>query len=131
MAHAGSDWIKSNISKEMSEHGANVANLLGDVFLGIYHLNRTSLGKVEWSNERHIEVTVGRPLATIDGDELTRLVVLGHDRMMRIEISGLAPGYLRLTVYQRRVREGRLWKRCPTLEEHVQKLRDYFGQPEA
>jgi hypothetical protein len=131
MGHAGSDWIESNVTKEISEHGRNVADLLGDVFLGIYHLNRTSLGKVNWENKRYIDVTVRGVMSTYDDDLMTRLVVLAFDRMMRVEIVGLGPLYLRLTFYQRKTRKGTLMERVPTLEDHVKSLRDYYGDPTA
>ena len=131
MGYAGSEWIKRNVAKdiEMSDLGIAVADLLGDCFLGIYHLNYTSLGKVEWDNQRWIEVTVRHIMATVDGDELTRLVVLSHDRLLRVEMRGIGPGYIRLSFNQRDTRKGTLMERVPMLEDHVKKLREHFGDP--
>ena len=128
MGYAGVEWIKArSYGKNISQLGADVANFLGDVFLGIYHMNYTSLSKADWSDERHIEVVVGADMATYDNDVLTRIVVLAHDRMLRVELRGLAPGYVKLTFHRRLKREGQLWERMPTLEEHTEALRAHYG----
>jgi len=41
--YAGANWIKQSLKKEMSPLGVNVADLLGDVFAGIYHLDQSAL----------------------------------------------------------------------------------------
>jgi len=41
--YAGASWIKSSLKKEMSPLGEAVANLLGRVSRGIYHLKTSSL----------------------------------------------------------------------------------------
>ena len=126
---AGADWIESALryEGEMSDLGRAVANLLGDLFFGIYHMNTTSLRKVEWDNTQCIVVTVDTELATYDSDALTRLVVLCHDRMIRCSIQGSAPGYMRLMFHQRHKRDGgSRWERHPTLETAAKQIRGYY-----
>jgi len=126
---AGSEWVENSLryEGEMSELGRSVADLLGDLFFGIYHMNTTSLHKVEWDNNQSIAVTVDTELATFDSDGLTRLVVLCHDRMIRCSIQGLAPRYVRLMFHQRQRRDGgSRWERHPTLEAAAKQIRAYY-----
>jgi len=129
LGFAGADWIESALryDGQMSILGRTVANLLGDLFFGIYHMNTTSLRKVDWSDSHCISVTVDTELATFDSDALTRLVVLCHDRMIRCSVQGLAPGYVRLMFHQRHKRdEGSRWERHPTLEAAAEQIRGYY-----
>ncbi len=124
-AYAGADWLVGDlqIKQTPSPLGRAVADLLGSVFRGIYHMNYTSLRKVEWDNPRYIDVTVDREVATFDSDELTALVVLCHDKQLRCSVAGLAPGYVRLTFHQRLDREGNVGQRHPTMEQAVERVR--------
>jgi hypothetical protein len=38
--YAGAGWVKAMTGQTMSPFGENVADLLGDLFLGIYHIER-------------------------------------------------------------------------------------------
>ncbi len=50
--YAGSDWIKKSLKiTKMSPIGEAVADLLGEVYQGIYHLETRSLRKVDWEHE--------------------------------------------------------------------------------
>ena len=123
---AGADWLIANrIAQEetISELGRKVADLLGDLNRGIYHLNPKSLRKVDWTNPDWIGVTVVDGLATWDYNDLTHLVVLCHDRMLRCQIDGLGPGYLRLCFHRRESREGRVSQRHPTIMEAIETIR--------
>jgi hypothetical protein len=113
--YAGAGWVKAAARKEMSEFGEEVADLLGDLFLGIYHIER-DVWRADWSTPGHISLTIrGNSWATWDGENLTRLVVLAHDRCIRVEMEAAAPRTMRLT-FSPREREGPIWKRHPTLE---------------
>ena len=127
--YSGSDWIKSSLKiTEMSPLGEAVADLLGQVYLGIYHLPTSSLRKVDWMNDTWVSIAILGPLCTVDGNGLTRLVVLAHDRLIRVEIDGAAPNYLRLTFHQRKSREGRLYDRCPTMVNHINLIWDHYDK---
>lgn len=130
--YAGADWIKRAFVPEraMSPLGTAVADLLGDLFFGIYHLNYTSLGKVEWGNPHWIAFNLDRGIATFDGDELTRLVVLCHDRCLRCDITGKAPRYMELLFHQRQ-RAGEMYARHPTIENAVARIRSAYIAPPA
>lgn len=122
--YAGSDWVKSALKVErMSPLGEAVANLLGDLYGGIYHLVDNDLRKVEWDNTHHIIFVLrNRGLATTDFWHLTHLVILCHDRCIRCEIDARSPGRLELMFHQRQ-REGKVWERHPTIEEAIEQAR--------
>jgi hypothetical protein len=119
------DWIRRNYKCEMSPLGVEVANLLGDVYGGIYHLDFCPLGKVNWSDPFFIRFLLGRGESTFDGGEMTALVVLSHDRMIRIEINPCNFRYLELLFHKRKSRDGDISQRMPTIEDHIALIRKY------
>ena len=127
--YAGADWIQSSFKvKDMSPLGIAVADFLGDVFLGIYHMNVKSLRKVQWDEPDYIRVTLpAGSIATVDADVLTRIVVLAHDRMLRVDLAAIAHDYISLLFHQRHVREGAISQLCPTLEDHTKALREGYA----
>ena len=107
--------------------GEAVANLLGDLFFGIYHLDPKALRRVDWTNNHHIEFSLGwHCLSTVDYDELTRLVVLAHDRAIRVQIEASTHKFLRLMFHQR-TRGDNSMSECPTLEDHIKEIREHYA----
>ncbi len=129
--YQGSEWIERSLKVDnISEFGREVADLLGDVFAGIYHLSSRALHKVDWSDDRYISFIYGNDnLATFDGDKLTRLVVLSHDRMIRVSIHPRAFHYLELGFHKRRSRTGDMYQRMPTMEDHTEIIRNDYADP--
>ena len=122
----GTEWIKKSFKVEMSAFGEEVAeflNVLGD---GIYHFERSSLKRVDWSNVHYIEFNVSNSarFATFDFDWLTRIVVLSHDRCIRVEIGASSPQTLKLFFHKRQRDAQETWSKMPTLESHVEVLRN-------
>jgi hypothetical protein len=115
MGYAGSGWIKSATKQELSPLGVKVADLLGELFLGIYHIERESL-KVDWTNNHYIEINIYQDLSTFDYDRLTRLVFLAHWFCIRVQITPCNFRYIKL-MFHNRAREGFIYDRHPTLEE--------------
>lgn len=127
---AGADWVKAHPGKpDVSPLGELVADLLGDMYAGIYHIER-SLRKVDWSEQDCLSVTLPGGMATVDHDLLTRLVYLAHERALRVELEGVGPGYLRLTFWQRE-RGRRTVTECPSLREHIEDLDKVYGISQA
>ena len=127
MKYAGAEWLEPQLTKngiEMSDLGRDVADLLGDLSRGIYHIEQ-HLDSADWSNTRWIEIRLPGQLATFDGDVLTVLVVLCHDKAIRCEINPRSNSYLTLRFHQR-AREGSMFERHPTLEDHVKKIREHY-----
>jgi hypothetical protein len=129
--YSGADWIErcSWMKMTMSPLGREVADLLGAWARGIYHIDR-SVMKVDWSDEQVIEINLSNPttLSTWDFDELTKLVILCHDRIIRCEIRAVAPGILKMC-FTKRIRHGDISKRHPTIERAIELCRKEHGDP--
>jgi hypothetical protein len=98
---AGAHWLKA-AEVEMSEFGEKVADLLGQLELGIYHIQKEVMhDRVDWSSDYYIEIVLSGSLSTFDNARLTTLVLLCHHAAIRCEIHGAAPNYLRLVFYPR------------------------------
>lgn len=122
MGHCGAGWMR----KPMSPLGRTVADALGYVYRGLYHLPRGPLDRADWTNTRCISIIVPAwsfELSTWDSDLLTRLVVVCSDMMLRLDLQGANGQYVRLVFHQRWQREGGTGERIPTLEEHVAMVR--------
>lgn len=127
--YQGANWVQATLKpKEMSELGRRVADLLGDLFQGIYHLDNKNLKKVDWGNDHHIEFALGwRSLATYDDSYLTLLVLLAHQRAIRVQISAQSYHYLSLIFHQRESGMQHEWhKRHPTIEEAIANFNKHF-----
>lgn len=62
-------------------------------------------------------------LATFDYNELTRLVLMAHDKCIRVSISPLSKSTLQIAIWKRQ-REGSMSERHPTLEQAIEKFRE-------
>jgi len=119
-----SNWLKESYKIEVSPLGEKVADILGTVWQGLYHIQPT-VKKVEWSNDIYIEINISQPqLATWDFNRLTQLVVLCHDECVRMEIEPLTPQMLKFYFHQRKGRTGKTWERHPTIEDHIKLIRE-------
>ena len=101
--YAGSDWLEKNLpflkpGMELSPLGRKAADLLGELFQGIYHIDDGQLAKVDWSNNHWIEIVLfdSGQWGTYDFDGLTRLVFLAHEMNVKAAICAAAPRWLRL-----------------------------------
>jgi len=142
-AYAGAEWIESNVIRvhntgvateivegtgaaPMSPLGRTVADVLGFVYRGIYHLPNSATYNTDWSDLRRIVVNVPAELCTWDGNTLTQLVVVTHDMMLRMEVGPSGPRMIKLSFFQRMARDGDTSLRLPTLEEHVGMIRQGY-----
>jgi hypothetical protein len=128
---SGADWLRS-CGKELSPFGVEVADILGQVYQGIYHLYSEVLHKrCEWSHNHWIEVVMhdsaNSGLSTFDFNNLTALVILCHDRCVRLTIQAASHNYLRLLFHKRESRSGSTFSSHPTLEEAVHDIRESRG----
>lgn len=121
--YAGASWIKASFKVKMSPLGKAVANLLGRVFMGIYHLDSRALKRVNWEDPYYVEFIYDASLATVDFNSLTTLVIFAHDMKIRVDIQGCGPRYMRMLFHQRTKRTGSLSERCPTIENHIKQIR--------
>lgn len=130
--HAGADWLEQNYGRRcgpISPLGRSVADLLGDLAQGLYHLDGEALAKTNWTNPVFIDIVLPyQSWATYDFDQLTQLVILCHDRCIRAEIAGASRGKTRL-LFHGRQRTGGMSERHPAIEEAIKRCRDYHGGP--
>lgn len=124
--YSGADWIEKSLKREMSPLGREVADVLGQVWKGIYHLEK-EVPKVNWNHPTWIEINIYGCLSTFDFSNLTELVVLCHDRVLRLEIRPCNMQYLKLVFHQRKNRDGSICERMPTMEDHMQSIRENIG----
>jgi hypothetical protein len=122
---AGADWLQSHWDEALSSFHTEVANILGQVFTGIYHIDH-ALKRELW-RDHYVEVRLdGNRLATYDFSDLTTLVVLCHDRCIRLSVDPCTPKSIRLLFHQRQ-RDGGISQRHPAMEEHIQSIRTNAG----
>jgi hypothetical protein len=127
MNYSGADWIaRQKYGANISPFGREVADILGGFAKGIYHMNGTSLSKADWQNESFIEVTVQGELSTFDGSGLTLLVLLAHDRGVRVGVKGAAPGYVRLR-FLKPSESSTMPSAHPSLSVSTERLRKLIG----
>ena len=119
---SGSEWLILQ-EKELSPFGKEVADLLGKLYDGIYHIS-SEVMKADFSGERYVAVTVsdgkGR-FSTFDSNLLTKIVLLAHDAGIRAGIEAATHGYLKLT-FMRVDRNGFFVDRHPSLSESMQRV---------
>jgi hypothetical protein len=134
--HSGAEWLDDKwlkrshwkYGKDISPLGREVANILGQAWLGLYHVDGNAVERVDWSDPYCIQINLRyAQLSTWDFNRLTVLVVLCHDRMVRLDIDGTGPGYTRFTFHQRACREGGISERHPTMERAIEMIRNYHG----
>ena len=61
--------------------------------------------------------------STFDFSQLTALIVLCHDRMIRAEISACNMQYFKLVLHKRQKREGHMFEKHPTIEDAIKTFR--------
>lgn len=104
----------------MNESQKKCYRMLCDIVGGQHHIRRA----VKDCGPRGIETTVANDWATYDFNELTRLVVLAHDRGIRASLAPRNFQLMELQLYVRDYREGGFsWNRHLTLERHVEAIR--------
>lgn len=123
---AGADWVERSMRvKNMSRIGRKVADILGVVYAGIYHIDQRALDKVDWTHKGWIEIKLRDSLSTWDFNRLTALVIACHDAAVRVEIDGNSWHMLLLRFHERK-RRGDMFERHPTIEDVVTKWRERF-----
>ena len=67
MKYAGADWLEEVLRPRcgLSPFATKVANILGQVFAGIYHIERSVLSpKADWTGDE-INITIRGDLSTL------------------------------------------------------------------
>ncbi len=124
--YAGSDWLKPEYvgRDELSDFEKRVADLLGELARGIYHIS-DEVEKGKWSDWM-VEIRFGGSLSTFDFNDLTRLVFLAHDYCIRVEISPRANRYFTIRLHPR-TRDGDSFSnRHPSIEDALSAWRGAY-----
>lgn len=87
--YSGAEWLQRSLKVEsLSPFTKRVADLVGQVFRGIYHLEEPH--QQDWGQERSesniVNIYLSNELATYDSSELTELVILCHQQKIRLAI---------------------------------------------
>ena len=117
----GAAWLESAYQRhglKVGRLGARVAALLNSWAAGIYHLGHQNPKKWTFDNETWVEFIHTGYMATVDSNDLTRLVFLAHDFCLRVDVSAVAPRRFRF-LFPERQRDGGISERHPTLEQAV------------
>lgn len=125
--YAGAEWIEENLRAKrkgqpvvISSIGRKAADLLGELFEGIYHLDQKMLMKTDWANNIWITISISyESLSTIDFNRLTTLVFLAHHLALRVTVEGGARKHLWVTFHERQ-RGGSFYEDHPTLDQAVE-----------
>ena len=123
---SGSDWLKSRLHLDLSPLATEAADILGQVFRGIYHLPRSNWEPERWTGPM-VWAYVNGSLSTFDFSHLTELVVLAHDRCVRLTVKSAGPRGLHLEFHERNARQGALPLHIPFMEDHLHEIRKNLG----
>ena len=63
-------------------------------------------------------------LSTYDFNMLTRMVFLAHDKCYRLSIKQGAPSAVKVMIWKRHAREGKIYEMHPTIEQALEKWRE-------
>jgi len=108
----------------MNENQKKCYRMLCDLMGGEHHIT----GKVKESSPWGIQTTISTDFASYDFAELTKLVVLAHDRGIRASLSPLNMQYMRLMLHVRQYRDGpTFYERHPTLEKQAAAIRVLYS----
>ena len=129
MKYAGADWLRGTMKSDMSPLGEKVADILGQAWRGIYHMDNSAIKKTNWSDTYIIEVNIYQGLATWDGHTLLALVVLCFDAKVRLSIISCNMQYIKLQFHQRLPPDKSThgFESIPTLEKAVEQMRRFYS----
>lgn len=123
--YTGVEGLKYIVEHELSPFERDAADLLGEAFGGLYHMDPDELRRGEWS-ERMVKVGARTDLSTFDFNMLTRLVLLAHERCVRLSIIAASKGRVFIVLHPRS-RTGDSVERHPNIEEAIAKHAEHFG----
>lgn len=125
---SGPEFMARNHPKKtLSALGSEVAQILSLILGGLHHADPKELNRVEWADEHSMEYRFFGEMATWDGWTLSALVVLAHDRNVRIAVR-YTPTREHVAIRFMRpefnTAEGMMGH--PTIEETIARLRAYY-----
>lgn len=115
------NWINGHREKWMSDDQWLCYLFLHRLFEGFHHI--PCHPKANGTGIQIIFKSGG--LATFDYDRLTKLVIMAHNWGVRAGVEGGNAGKIKLELFKRNVRDGRMYERHPTIEQAIEKYKDY------
>ena len=114
------EWVAGHLGRDLRPMERALVSLVCDALrTGPWNLK---WGSLEGSDLRASVAVRDDRLATYDADGLTRLVILAHDRCVRLQLTQSGPGRIRVSI-TRRQRNGEIYRRHPTIEQAVADVR--------
>ena len=107
----------------MNDDHIECFEMLCDLFRGYQHV----YGKINQSGDSGITINARNCdnfFGTVDYNNMTRVVVMSHDRCIRFSICPSGPRMLSLAFHKRHAREGDISERVPVLEDHIKSIRE-------
>lgn len=107
----------------MNEDQWECFEMLCDLFFGAHHVH----GKIYECGPKGIYINctnANNVFGTFDYSNLTRAVIMAHDRCIRFSIEPSGPSMLKLVFHKQHKRDGQMHERHPTLEQAIETLRD-------
>jgi len=99
--YSGADWMSQSACVQLSPLGVKVADILGQVERGIYHIAPLVLDKREqWSNTESITISYNNELATYDLPQLTALYLCCRRMNVPFSISSKGNSFLYLKFFE-------------------------------
>jgi hypothetical protein len=95
MKYQGAEWMRRS-GFNLSPLGELVAEIVGFVWRGIYHLSRRDLEASDFADQRFVRVRVPGGLSTWDYPQLAELVALCYQNGLRMEIQPRGQRHLML-----------------------------------
>lgn len=133
--YAGAAWLEKartywkGHKEPMSDLARDVADMLGQVYGGLYHMDDSSLMRAEWHNDHRISVVVydgGANLGTYDGSALATLVILCHLLNVKLLIEAASPRHVRLT-FIRVGKWGYARESHPNLDDAIRRCQSHLS----
>ena len=116
MKNPGIPKIHSNEFETLTPDQRECWQLMCDVMGGPHHAPRhlylCGMGI-------KVHVIAGAGWATFDFAYLTRLVIMAHNRCIRVELDSSGPGRIAIVMHKRHSRTGSVHSRHPTIEQSV------------
>lgn len=103
-----------------------------DFLCDIHNGGNHMFGKIQACGEHGLVINskASHYMSTFDYSNLTKAVVIAHDRMIRFQIEPSGPRMLKFIAHKRHTREGDYCERHPTMEEAIATVREQFPYDE-
>lgn len=112
-------WIEARTKQTCSPLARNVADVLARMGDGGIYNRPISWDRVDWTDERLIEVNWRGGLCNWDSPALSALWGWAAVKMLRVEVEPSSPRHIKLRFWQRHSRDGGIAERLPVIPEQL------------